>query len=124
MIIKTAPKARFENERDVLRRLRSQSHIRQLLDETQDPPSLVLQHLDDNLLDASNKETLEGLDVKFVAKRILQALQALHEDGYTHTGMFANLFQLLTQELIEINRYQAQQYSCELQYRFIKIAVC
>ena len=84
-----------------MRSFRSQPHIRQLLDETQDPPSLVLQHLDDNLLDASNKETLEGLDVKFVAKRILQALQALHEDGYTHTGMLANFFQPLTQKLIE-----------------------
>lgn len=87
VVIKTAPKERFENERDVLKHFRNRPHIRQLLDEIKDPPSLVLQYLDDNLLDASNKKTLQSSNVKFIAKRILQALQALHEDGYTHTGM-------------------------------------
>jgi len=57
-----------------------------MVDEVRDPPSLVLQHLDDNLLNASNEKTLESLEVKFIAKRILQAIQALHEAGYTHTG--------------------------------------
>ncbi|KAF8861186.1 kinase-like protein [Acephala macrosclerotiorum] len=90
VVIKTAPKERFENERDVLKHFRNRLHIRQLLDETKDPPSLVLQHLDDNLLDASNKKTLQRSDVKLVAKRILQALQALHEDGYTHTDIKPN----------------------------------
>lgn len=47
---------------------------------------MVLQYLDDNLLSISGEEAIEGLDIKFVAKRVLQALQALHEDGYTHTG--------------------------------------
>ena len=92
VIIKTAPKARSENERDILSRFHSQPCIRQLLDQTKDPPSLVLQHLDDSLLDASNKKTLTGLDVKFVAKRVLQALQALHEDGYTHTGKIVTFY--------------------------------
>ena len=46
----------------------------------------MLQYVDDNLLHASSKMTLESSEVKFVAKRILQALQALHHDGYTHTG--------------------------------------
>ncbi|KAE9378289.1 alpha/beta-hydrolase [Stipitochalara longipes BDJ] len=32
-------------------------------------------------------KTLENSDVKFVAKRVLQAIQALHEDGYTHTDI-------------------------------------
>lgn len=62
-----------------------------MVDETKDPPLLVLQHLDDNLLHASNVKTLEGSDVKFVAKRVLQAIQVLHEDGYTHTGMFTEV---------------------------------
>jgi casein kinase II subunit alpha len=57
-----------------------------MLDETKDPPSMVLKRLDDNLLSISGKKIIEGVDVKFVAKRILQALHALHEDGYTHTG--------------------------------------
>jgi casein kinase II subunit alpha len=86
VIIKTATKERFENERDVLRHFRNRPHIRQLVDETRDPPSLVLQYFNDNLLDVSNKKTLQSSEVKFVAKRVLQALQALHEDGYTHNG--------------------------------------
>ncbi|TVY56267.1 Serine/threonine-protein kinase US3-like [Lachnellula cervina] len=86
-IIKTAPQGRLENERDVLRHLRTRPCIRQMLDETESPPSLILQHLDDNLLHASNVKTLESSDVKLVAKRVLEAIQALHEDGYTHTDI-------------------------------------
>jgi casein kinase II subunit alpha len=86
-IIKTAPQSRLENERDLLKHYRDNKHIRQLADETKDPPALVLRHFDDDLLDASNKKTLQSADVKRVAKSVLQALKALHEDGYTHTGM-------------------------------------
>lgn len=87
-INKTAPLGRLENERDVLMQFHTCPHIRQVLDETKNPPSLILQHLDDNLLHASSVKTLESSDVKFVAKIVLQAIQALHEEGYTHTGMF------------------------------------
>jgi casein kinase II subunit alpha len=63
--------------------------------------------LDDNLLHASSVKTLESSDVKFVAKRVLQAIQALHEDGYTHTGMFTEIlhatsYQILTLQLTHI----------------------
>lgn len=87
MIIKTAPKYRLDNERGVLQHFHGQPGIRQLLDETQDPPSLVLKHLDENLLSASNSKRLEKTEIKIVAKRILEALQVFHEDGYVHTGM-------------------------------------
>lgn len=86
VVIKTAPVERFENERNVLKNFQGRPYIRQMLDETEDPPSMVLKHLNDNLLSVSAGKAIEGLDVKFVAKRILQALHALHEDGYTHTG--------------------------------------
>lgn len=86
VVIKTAPPYRLENERDVLRHFHGRPYIRQILNETREPPSLVLQHLDDNLLHTSSEKTLENSEVKFVAKQILLALQALHEDGYTHTG--------------------------------------
>jgi len=91
VIVKTAPQGRVENERDVLKHFRTCPYIRQVLDETKKPPSLILQHLDDNLLHASAVKALESSDVKFVAKRVLQAIQALHEDGYTHTGMFTEI---------------------------------
>jgi casein kinase II subunit alpha len=91
VIVKTAPQGRLENERDVLTHVHTCPNIRQVLDETKNPPSLILQHLDDNLLHASNVKTLESSDVKFAAQRVLQAIQALHEDGYTHTGMFTKM---------------------------------
>jgi casein kinase II subunit alpha len=87
VIIKSAPKYRLNNERDILKHFHARPGIRQLLDETQDPPSLVLEHLDDNLLAASNSKRLEKPEIKFIAKRILEALQAIHEDGYVHTGI-------------------------------------
>lgn len=57
-----------------------------MLDETKEPRSIVLKHLDVNLLSASAEKAIDSIDVKLVAKRILQALHALHEEGYTHTG--------------------------------------
>ncbi|KAL5328463.1 hypothetical protein ACEPPN_001962 [Leptodophora sp. 'Broadleaf-Isolate-01'] len=87
VVVKSAPKHRLDNERDVLRHFQTRPGIRQLLDETQNPPYLVLKHLDDNLLTTSNSKRLEKHEIKFVAKRILEALQALHEDGYVHTDI-------------------------------------
>jgi hypothetical protein len=60
------------------------------MDETKNPPSLVLQQLDDDLLHASSEKSLERSELKLVAKKVLQAIEALHKDGYTHTGKFRN----------------------------------
>ncbi|KAH8765792.1 putative serine/threonine protein kinase [Hyaloscypha finlandica] len=87
VIIKSAPKYRLDNERDVLKHFHARPGIRQLLDEIQDAPSLVLKYLDDNLLSASNSKRLEKPEIKFIAKRILEALQAFHEDGKVHTDV-------------------------------------
>ncbi|CZS95508.1 uncharacterized protein RAG0_05118 [Rhynchosporium agropyri] len=87
VIIKGAPKYRLETERDILRHFHARPGIRQLLDEVQNPPSLVLKHLGENLLTVSNTKRLEKREIKFVAKRILDALQAFHEDGYVHTDV-------------------------------------
>jgi casein kinase II subunit alpha len=76
VIIKSAPKYRLDHERDVLKHFHARPGIRQLLDETQDPPFIVLKYLDDNLLTASNSKRLEKSEFQFVAKRILEALQA------------------------------------------------
>lgn len=52
------------------------------------PPSLVLKFLDDNLLKVSAQKRIEGSDLKLVARNLLQALAALHENGFVHTGSF------------------------------------
>ncbi|TVY49983.1 Serine/threonine-protein kinase ppk5 [Lachnellula cervina] len=85
VVVKTAPAERFENERNILRNFQGRPYIRQMLDETKEPRSIVLKHLDVNLLSASAEKAIDSIDVKLVAKRILQALHALHEEGYTHT---------------------------------------
>lgn len=51
-----------------------------------DPLSLVLEFLDDNLLNVSGQKRIEGSDLKFVARSLLQALAAIHENGFVHTG--------------------------------------
>ncbi|EPE36450.1 Protein kinase-like (PK-like) [Glarea lozoyensis ATCC 20868] len=86
-IVKTAPQGRLENERQILKRFHGHASIRQLIDEVMHPPCLILQHLDADVLHASHLKTLEPADVKFVAKRVLQAIAALHEAGYTHTDI-------------------------------------
>jgi casein kinase II subunit alpha len=96
VIIKSATKYRLDNERDVLKHFYARPGIRQLLDETQNPPSLVLKHFDDNLLTASNSKRLETPKITFIANSVLEALQALYEDGYVHTGIaLLSLFALI-----------------------------
>jgi casein kinase II subunit alpha len=91
VIIKSAPKYRLDNERELLLRFRGQPCLRQLVDEVADPPCLVLENLDDNLLKASNAKKLNRTDIKLVAKNVLKALKVFHDAGYVHTGMFVGL---------------------------------
>ena len=86
--IKLAPDHRLENELKVLQAVSGNRCIRPLIDTTEEPSSLVLQHLDDNLLNASNTSRLERGDIKFVARNVLTALSSLHEKGYVHTGKY------------------------------------
>jgi len=88
VIIKQAPDDRLNNELRVLQALNENPCIRPLVDTVEEPPLLVLRHLDDNLLDASNATRLEKADIKLVARNVLVALDVLHERGYVHTGQF------------------------------------
>ena len=86
VVIKRAPKQRLNNEREVLEAVRDHPYVRQMIDTTEDPPSLVLKFLDENLLKISGQKRLEGSDLKLVARNLLEALAALHENGFVHTG--------------------------------------
>jgi serine/threonine protein kinase len=81
---------RVENERDVIKRFQHRSpYLRPLLDEIEepsDPAIIVLKHLDSHLLTESIQKALTRNEIKYVSKRILEALKVLHDDGYVHTG--------------------------------------
>ncbi|KAF2272472.1 kinase-like protein [Westerdykella ornata] len=91
VIIKGVRHFRLQNERDILLRFQSRSpFIRPLLDEMEEPsepPALALKYLDDDILHASNTKRLTRPEVKYVAKRVLEALKVLHSDGFVHTDI-------------------------------------
>lgn len=88
-IVKSAPPHRLDNERAILKTLGHQSGVRRLVDDIQNPPLLVLQYYDDNLLNCCRTKSVEGRELKTVAKTVLQALAALHNQGLVHTGMYS-----------------------------------
>lgn len=49
----------------------------------------MLSHLDSHLLNASCQKPLSQKELKYVARRVLEALKVLHEDGYVHTGSYS-----------------------------------
>jgi len=86
VVIKRATAHLLSIEREILGIVRNHTCIRQIIDSIERPSSLVLEYLDDNLLDISSRKGLEGSDVKFVARTVLEALAVLHENGFVHTG--------------------------------------
>ncbi|KAG5288876.1 hypothetical protein I7I50_01387 [Histoplasma capsulatum G186AR] len=86
-IVKSAPPHRLDNERAILKTLGHQSGVRRLVDDIQNPPLLVLQYYDDNLLNYCRTKSVEGRELKTVAKTVLQALAALHNQGLVHTDV-------------------------------------
>ena len=105
MVIKAAPKQRLDNEREVLEAVRDHSYVRQMIDTTEDPPSLVLNYLDENLLRISGQKRIEGSDLKLVARNLLEALAALHENGFVHTGK-TSVFQALAFPYLTLSMVQ------------------
>lgn len=91
MVIKSVEgHPRVTNERDVLGRFQQHTpNLRPLIDEIEEPsnpPTIVLKHLDDHLLNASIKKPLNRREIKYVSRHVLEALRVLHKDGFVHTG--------------------------------------
>ncbi|KAF2963789.1 hypothetical protein GQX73_g9785 [Xylaria multiplex] len=82
--------ARNQSNELCIRYQSKSSFIRPLIDEIQqaaDPPSIILSHLDSKLLTESKNKRLTRLEIKQVAKCILEALRILHKDGLVHTDV-------------------------------------
>ncbi|PWY66496.1 kinase-like protein, partial [Aspergillus sclerotioniger CBS 115572] len=91
VIIKSVHHFRLHNERDILTRFQDRTAFpRPLLDEIIEPndaPAIVLKYLQDHLLNGSSSRKLTKPEIKYVAKRVLQALDVLHRDGFVHTDI-------------------------------------
>ncbi len=86
MVIKRALPHLLSIEREILEIVQNHTCIRQMIDNIENPSSLVLEYLDDNLLDVCSRKRLQGPDVKVIARTVLEALAVLHENGFVHTG--------------------------------------
>ncbi|KAJ0413763.1 serine/threonine protein kinase [Aspergillus carlsbadensis] len=82
---------RVKNERDILKHFQGKTaYLRPLLDEIEDPPEptiIVLKHFEGDLLQATKARPLNRKELKFVSRRILGALNSLHEGGYVHADI-------------------------------------
>ncbi|MCJ1247844.1 hypothetical protein MMC30_005059 [Trapelia coarctata] len=88
ILIKTAPSPRFENEVETLELRQGHNSIRQLLDVTDSPQSMVLEFLDKNLYNASCEQRLQRPDVKRAVKVALEELAVLNANGRVPTDQF------------------------------------
>ena len=70
--VRTTPDLPLKNESQILEAVGASSCIQLILDASNDPPSLVLKHTDDNLLKALNAKKRAKTEIKFVNQNILQ----------------------------------------------------
>lgn len=79
VIIKAARHFRITNERDILRKFQPRTpHLRRLVDEIlepADPTAIVLKYFRDDLMTASTAKKLNGKEIRYVSKRVLEALK-------------------------------------------------
>ncbi|KAK4242164.1 kinase-like domain-containing protein [Achaetomium macrosporum] len=85
--VKAAPAKRLENEARMLRLFQGCDSIRQLVDEVEDPRSLVLEYMDDNVFNLLKTKHLPRAEAKRALKATVQALIALHEKNIVHTDI-------------------------------------
>jgi len=62
------------------------SSIRGLIDEIEDPESIALEYMDDDVLNMLKKQRLPKVEAKRGLKPTLKALAALHDKDIVHTG--------------------------------------
>ena len=84
--MKTGPRKRLEKEAQMLHLFRGCSPIRQLVDQIEEPESLVLEYMDNNVLYWLKKKALPRIEAKRALQAALQALVILHEKNIVHTG--------------------------------------
>ncbi|KAI7711162.1 hypothetical protein KC353_g9181 [Hortaea werneckii] len=87
VVLKCASPKRLQREKQVLQRFEGHASIRQLLDYAEDPPCLVLEHLQEDALRSATKAPISRQNIKTIAHSILSALRSLHTNGTIHTDI-------------------------------------
>ncbi|KAH6720370.1 putative serine/threonine protein kinase [Leptodontidium sp. MPI-SDFR-AT-0119] len=95
VVIKAVPNHyRVQHERDLLRQFEGKvPHLRPIIDEIRDPAeplAIALRHLDDDLYNASKQKMLNRKELKYVSKRILESLKALHQEDVKLDNILVN----------------------------------
>lgn len=86
VVLKCASPKRLQREKEVLQRFEGHASIRQLVDCAEDPPWLVLEHLQVDALRSATKAPISRQNIKTIARSILSTLESLHANGIIHTG--------------------------------------
>jgi hypothetical protein len=68
-VVKTGPKSRLQKEAQALRLFQGCGFLRQLVNEIQHPPSLVLEYMDNAVLDLLNQNQLGWLEASVLSKQ-------------------------------------------------------
>jgi casein kinase II subunit alpha len=76
----------MNREAPKLRLFQGHDSIRGLVDEIEDPESIVLEYMDDDVLNLLKKQRLPKVEAKRALKVTFKALAALHEKDIVHTG--------------------------------------
>ncbi|RMX87563.1 hypothetical protein D0869_02269 [Hortaea werneckii] len=87
IVLKCAYPKRVQREKEVLQRFEGHASIRQLLDFAENPPCLVLEHLQVDALRSATKAPISRQNIKTIARSILSALESLHANGIIHTDI-------------------------------------
>lgn len=86
VVVKTAPLKRLNNEIQKLQLCQGHKSIRQMVDQIQDPPSMVLEYMEDNVQNLLKRQKLSKQEAKSALKASFEALVVLHDENVVHTG--------------------------------------
>ena len=86
VVVKTASQVLLHNEMRYLTALRGHPRIRQMIDSIESPPSIVLEHAEEDLRSLSIRRKLDRPEIKTIALQLLEALSFAHSKNIVHTG--------------------------------------
>lgn len=85
-MIKTAKQVLLQNETKYLNILQGNHRIRQMIDTIETPPSIVLEYAEEDLRSLSIGRKLQRIEIKTIARQLLEALVFAHAKNIVHTG--------------------------------------